>query len=201
MKPIGKNYKGGHMFTIFVIVILVAAFVVEAVLTEVELFGWATITLVSTVITAHFVHLIDLVSVVRLHFVSSVLYMLAYLAIGIVWSFVKWFSFLLSFRDEYRRRKEEFLFKNQYANNFDGNEAFIKSACYSNFHDNTLTHKPLVSRNKARIVAWMSFWPFSLVGTFINDPARKLFNFLFNRFKALYQRMSDTVFASHPELK
>jgi hypothetical protein len=193
--------------TIFVIVALIIIFVVEAVLTEVEAFGWATVTLVTTGAAVHFLHVVNLFDLVRTHVVETILFTLGYLGVGVAWSFIKWFSFLIGFRDTYRQRKESF-FNSLEAVKADLNpeskinqEVFHNSIKFDRFRDNELNQKPMAIRNKGRIMAWMSFWPFSMAGTIINDPIRRLFNFLFNQFKALYQKMSDKVFASHPELK
>jgi len=55
--------------------------------------------------------------------------------------------------------------------------------------------KPLVSRNKGRIVAWMTYWPWSGLWTLINDPVRRTFRFLYRRISTTLQRMSDKMFA------
>jgi len=39
----------------------------------------------------------------------------------------------------------------------------------------------------------MCFWPFSLVGTLLNDPVRKLFKFIYNRINGLYQKIADEI--------
>lgn len=49
--------------------------------------------------------------------------------------------------------------------------------------------------------AWMAFWPCSVISTLLNDPIRRLFRYLFNLLKSLYQKMADAVFADDPELK
>ena len=42
---------------------------------------------------------------------------------------------------------------------------------------------------------------FSMVGTFLDDPVRRLFTFLATRYKKLYQDLADWIFASDRELK
>jgi hypothetical protein len=61
--------------------------------------------------------------------------------------------------------------------------------------------RPRAAKNKRSIVSWMCYWPFSVVGTVLNDPVRRLFSFLFKSFKALYQKLSDHVFRNEMELK
>jgi hypothetical protein len=72
---------------------------------------------------------------------------------------------------------------------------------YRVFKDNPLSKRPRAVNNKARITAWMSFWPYSLVGTLLNDPVRRLFNAIFSWVKGLYQKMADAMFSKDVELK
>lgn len=50
------------------------------------------------------------------HAVETLLYAGVYVLVGIVWSFIKWFSFLVSFRDKFRFYKETFLTSQTYRN-------------------------------------------------------------------------------------
>ena len=205
------------MFLLFLAVFFIL-FVVETVLTETENFGWATVTLILTgagsLLCHHLWGTPSIVDFVKAHGVFTLMYVGAYVAVGIVWSFVKWFSYLMSFRDAFRTQKEAF-FKSK------GLEGLVSTApvpeehqaAFKDFiqHNTRWTsehrsqlfdmERPRASKNKARITAWASFWPFSFVGTLLNDPVRRLFNLLFNWFKALYQQMSDWVFRNDGELK
>lgn len=222
---------------ILFLVILLGLFVVECVLTEVERFGWATLTLTATLVGLgwfghlHWFGLPSLLEIVRDHGLWTLAYVGAYVVAGIVWSFVKWFSFLMGFRDTFRTEKDKFLaFKKLPAGSAlseEGQAEFIKgfsadvrygrrglyddkgnpikydgwTASVFEYRGNALNERPRASKNKARITAWASFWPFSFVGTVLNDPVRRLFNFLFDWFKSLYQKMSDQIFSKDVELK
>ena len=198
--------------------VLLVAFILETVLTETENFGWATVTLillgVGSVVAGHWFHTYSIVDFVKDHGLWTLVYVAVYLVVGIAWSFAKWFSYLMSFRDAFREQKEAF-FKSK------GLEGLVSTApipeellpAFKQFvHDNVgwhspfrnqlqLLERPRAIRNKTRITAWASFWPFSFVGTLLNDPVRRLFNFLFNWFKALYQQLADWVFRKDVELK
>jgi hypothetical protein len=200
------------MMFIFVLIGMVILGIIATILTETENFGWATLSLIISVITAQLLHVVDLLGWVSAHGVLTILYALAYVGVGIVWSFVKWFSFLISYRDKYREYKSQFL-----ANKKLDDEGhvpmelredftrFLSNRCDYNhrsvFANLSLGERPKAADNKRRIVAWMSLWPCSVIGTLLNDPVRKLFNFLFNYFKSLYQKMSDAVFKNDVELK
>ena len=192
---------------------LIVIVIVATVLTETEKFGWATIFLIGGVVIAQFSHMLDLLTFASTHAMATVLYALVYVAVGIVWSFVKWFSFLIMARDRYREWKSQFLFNQGLDPNGQLPEDkqkefrdFIHMRRNCSYRDIVYNNvyagkRPQASENKGRIVSWMSLWPCSVIGTLLNDPVRRLFNYLFNSFKALYQRMSDRVFAKDVELQ
>jgi hypothetical protein len=187
---------------------IVALFVWLTVLIETERWGWATISLVATCGITGILQGRGILDWFTSHWQEAALYTAGYLVVGVIWSFAKWFSYLMNFRDRLREKKAAFL-TSRGIKGFDAS-AFIPEDLLKDFQDylgsryddsRTLRVKPQASDNKARIVAWMSFWPFSFIGTVLNDPIRRLFNFLFNQFKALYQRMSDHVFRNDKELQ
>lgn len=152
------------------------------VLTEIEYFGWTTICLIACGFAAKFLHVFDVFVYVKEHIVTSLTYAGIYVAVGVVWSFAKWFFFLINERDATRNFVKKELAKYKKDN--------------SGYWSEPKINIPQASDNKGRIVAWMSFWPLSVVGTLLNDPIRKLFNYCFNQFKHLYQAMSNKLYAA-----
>jgi hypothetical protein len=201
------------MVTMIVLGVLIALFVLETVLTEVEHFGWATAALIVTVAVAQIFHLVDLFSFVKENTAAFLGYVGLYVVCAVPWSFVKWFSFLRNYRDQYREYKGKFLasrnipvtasvpdvsmsaFKDFVSNNYTWTRGDVNLAGLSNLQ------RPRARDNKSRIVSWMAFWPFSLVGTLLNDPVRRFFSWVFTTFSSLYQRMADYVFRNDLELK
>lgn len=213
------------MFTVFALIGLVVVLGFIALMTEVENFGWATLTLIAAVLGVHFLHLLDIVTFVKGHALETGIGVGAYLVVGIVWSFIKWFSYLHNFKDKFLDAKREFLVEHnlpsdtslteefledfedksekKYAEEYAEYQANTSRDHFSKFtspsrkhiyFDKSLLQRPLAVHNKNKIVAWMSLWPFSMVGTLINDPVRRMFTFLFNQLRATYQRISDHVF-------
>jgi len=192
---------------------LIALAIAATVLVETEKFGWATIVLLASVGVVQGLHVFPIWNYVSTHAGQTALYVLVYVVVGIVWSFIKWFSFLMSIRDKYRQWKSEFLsFKGldsklvalqpEHIEDF---KTFVRNRRdygyvdpIADLHDGK---RPRAANNKSRIVSWMSFWPCSMIGTVLNDPVRRLFSFLFASFKAQYQKMSDAVFSKDSELK
>lgn len=87
---------------------------------------------------------------------------LAYLALGVVWSLVKWYAWLKA-RVAKAKANNSMYYASQYQ----------------------------VSENKERIVNWMMYWPFSAFWTLIDEPVKKTFKALFSALEKTYQRMAD----------
>jgi len=161
--------------------VLFVVFVVECLLLEVEHWGWATATLIATALATQFLHVADIFGFVTHHAVESLL------------------------REKFREHRDEWYSAKGLAVGTEltaeQQREFDESFRYQSFNGNALNTKPKATKNKRRIVAWMAYWPFSMVGTIINDPVRRLFKFLFNTFKALYQNIADHVFRNEVGMK
>lgn len=184
-------------------------FIIGMILVEIENFGQATLLLIVYGFLVQLLNVADIFSYVVHHIVNSLEYIVYYLVTGIVWSFVKWLSFLFKFRSKFREVKRDFLRNNNIVGTnvipqhlMDSFDKYRREQYSYNINiDFSTGKKPLAIKNKSRLIAWAAFWPCSFIGTFLNDPVRRLFTFLFNSFKDLYQKLSDWVFANDPELK
>lgn len=188
-----------------VLIALAVIYVGACFLVELEFFGWATLVLLATVVGVQSLHVFDILQYIANNALTSVLYAAGYIAIGVAWSFVKWFSYLRKFRDHFRELKQKFL-ERKGLTGPDIEEPFLSEFKASlrhqyEYRDVQSGQKPTATENKAKITAWMAFWPCSVISTLLNDPIRRLFRYLFNLLKSLYQKMADAVFADDPELK
>lgn len=53
--------------------------------------------------------------------------------------------------------------------------------------------KPWRARdNKALILSWIAYWPFSLLVTLLDDPIRALFNWMYRRLRKTYDNIAAT---------
>lgn len=176
--------------TLLYIIGLIIIFIFITIATEIEWFGWSTFTLIGSVIAAHFLHVLDILPYVKTHILYSIIYSISYMVIGISWSFPKWFFFLRNERDKTR----EWL-KTQYIVSYESYDP--PGIKYKNTYETLnppVINIPQASFHKGKIIAWCAYWPFSLIGTLLNDPARKAFNIIFDQFKNLYQKMADSIF-------
>lgn len=55
---------------------------------------------------------------------------------------------------------------------------------------------PQITKCKALVVSWIMHWPASLVWTLINDPIKKIINYIFKFIKSTFQKISDKMFKS-----
>jgi hypothetical protein len=131
-----------------------------------------------------------------------------YFVIGTVWSFVKWLSYCHSVRRTLRDHKEKFVKKTQAVLRKDGtfeDHDFAGFADYLNDHyylGHGRTHKistrkdvnPSMSENKGNMVRWIVWWPFSAFWTILNDPIRRIAEFIVERFRGAYEGIATSVF-------
>lgn len=54
--------------------------------------------------------------------------------------------------------------------------------------------RPLVKEHRGKIIAWMSYWPASILWTLINDPVRRAFVEIYERMGNALQAASDRAF-------
>lgn len=100
---------------------------------------------------------------------TIILMLISYVVIGVIWSIVKWYFYLQGFKMHHIIRN--------------GTENGI-----------SLRNIPRGSQNKNRIITWMSYWPFSMIWTIINEPVRKIFKYIYSKIEGIYDKMSKSVF-------
>jgi len=136
----------------------------------------ATVVLVLFILAYYFLgsreHVVDILTYVKHHTGIIGLLFASYLVLGVIWSFFKWYFFLLNKRDKYR-------------------EKIADGYKQVNIND----YIPSAKNNKSRIMSWMMYWPMSGLWTLINDPVRRAFQFLYNRVESYFDRMSKSLFS------
>jgi len=58
----------------------------------------------------------------------------------------------------------------------------------------TLAESPRVRDNKAKIMRTMSWWPISLVWSFLDDFVKRVFRLVYLKISGFLQRISDNMF-------
>lgn len=146
--------------------LLFTAWCLITVFTENDSTFKASIVFIATACLLEWFGKIQLFQAIWHHPKEDVIYLLGYLAIGLLFSLYKWTSYVRHMVKDDRR---------QY-----GSESLIA---------------PTVDSHSTRIIGWMMYWPFSLIWTLINDPIRWLFTFVYNESKAVFQKISDNIYA------
>ena len=137
----------------------------------------------------------------------------SYILIGIIWAFIKWYSYLKNLSSKYETTKSIALsVLNETSSYIKASEEEKKKclheALYDRFRSEPSGKKikiekkngaytisvPTANNNKSLIISWISHWPISLVWTLINDPVKKLINYIFIHIKSIFQKISDHVF-------
>lgn len=185
--------------------ILLIPFILLCILSELERFGLATLAMIVTLAAFQFLHFADVFGFVTHHIVESLIGVAVWMAIGVAWSFAKWFFHLMNFRDKFRELRTKWFIDNK----LDPTQPLPENLkdevgdltqlgwSYRSWHN---MQKPRAADNKSRIIGWMAFWPFSMVGTLLNDPIRKLFTWIFNHLKGLYQKMADKILGNEMDM-
>jgi hypothetical protein len=172
-------------------------FIVLTVLVECEWFGIATTGMIISMGVYTWLNKITVLPYLKEHYAFCLQFVGVYLLAGVIWSFTKWFLFLMKFRGKFREEKDKFLvhYKLPAGTSIPDElrEAFIREIRYVKVNGQYLHIVPSASDFKAKIIAWMAFWPCSMIGFVLNDPVRRLFNYIFLYLKGSYQKMADSI--------
>jgi hypothetical protein len=161
------------MFTIFLFgtfwfwTLLAVAFLAITTLSEMAEPGKATTIVVIVALLLQFFGKINVFGWLFHHPKEFLLFLFAYLLIGVVYSILKWISFI--------RQK-------------------VKTDFEGRLRIQGVPESPKVDVHSTRIIGWMSFWPCNLVWTLLNDPVRRLFELTFEYTKSIFQRIADRAY-------
>jgi hypothetical protein len=147
--------------------LIVFSFILITVFIECDFALSATVTLIITFITLYLLVGDDFRSIVSSIIKNPIKLFTAlfsYFLIGTIWSVVKWYFFLL-------KEKRKIIEKND-----------------------TYWRIPQVKEYKSNIMTWMTYWPFSMIWTLINDPIKRAFREIYEKISKFMQGMSDRIF-------
>lgn len=123
---------------------------------------------------------------------AGVLLILAYFAIGAGWAIVKWWFYCTDMARKYREARFRFLEQNGVQGDAIPDHLREKWRENSRFSDRG---PPNVRQNKSRIMLWMTYWPFSMFWTLLNDPIRRVFRHIYEYISGILHRISERAFA------
>jgi hypothetical protein len=192
--------------TTFIIGAWISIAVLVAILLEFEKEGWATTFVSLGIALLMWNYRSDIWEVVSQNPWPTVGFVVSYIIIGIVWSFIKWTTYVKRTLGRIKKVKDEFIAEHKEIN--DGNRAeFNKmieklrlkdSSGYTiSVYDKTTLDDiikkvtPVASEKKTIITAWISYWPMSLVGTLLNNPFRQFFEWLYDNLSGYYDKITN----------
>jgi len=124
-----------------------------------------------------------------------------YVVSGVAWSFLKWRIFIgekLSYFDELKNGflethtsiKDEWKVWIEYLSHKVSYDIGISQG--TEYTPERLMKKfvPEANNRQTLIVSWISYWPVSLSATLLNNPLKKLFNWVYSLISNLYDKMS-----------
>lgn len=148
-------------------------------LVEFEKFGWSTVIMIASLIVYQYLFA-DIWGWFKDNYLLLPIYVSAYLLLGVGWSIVKWIGFLVKFN-----QKREDAIKSSKSLNF-------------TYKDTNLWDTPKASDYKNKIIAWMCWWPVSMIGTILNDPVRRMLTFVYDRLSGVYQKLANKIVPQIP---
>jgi hypothetical protein len=128
----------------------------------------------------------------------------AYFLLGGVWGTIKWWIFSKDRLEEYEELRDDFLrnknlpagtavpqqFRREWKEKLERHRGHGRYG-----HGRTLAEAPRARDNKSRIMRWMSFWPVSMLWSFLDDFVKRVFKTIYHRISNFLQRISDNMFA------
>lgn len=191
----------GFWLTFAIITVLAVAFL------EFEKNFFALISIFATFTFLHYAGAWDVVGFAKEHQWAMALYFLGYFAAGAVWSLVKWKLFVNRSGELYKDKRGEFAGRRGLS--VDAEFTLEQKMEWKSVVDNYHSHNAdldlgisgfsndcnknvdamaavVVDACKGRILAWIGYWPWSLLWTVVDDPIRKIGRKIYRTLKGLY---------------
>ena len=146
----------------------------------------------------------DVWAFVSTNVATTVYFSLGYIILGIGWSFLKWNEKVKKVFAKFKQIKTKF--ENEHGPVTEDNQKKFNSDLHYKFTDangsgisidsgysmKKVAQKitPVGLDNKGLIMSWISYWPLSLLGTLLNNPFRRLFEFIYRQVSGAYDKIS-----------
>lgn len=191
-----------------VLIVSIVAAIVTMISLETEEEGWATTAVSIALALLLWNYGRDIWSFVKDDYGTTLLFVLGYLIAGVVWSFLKWNEFVKKKINIYKKTKAELIVaRPDFDENSDKSVEMLCQRLRENgisiwgYSINTMTElkikvMPIGSENKSAIIAWISYWPLSLLATLLNNPFRRLFEYVYSLVANAYDKISERHFKS-----
>lgn len=181
---------------------VIAVFILLCVLVEKDEGFWATAVFIGTVLSLNFLSKVPILDYVRENKLHTVELIAAYFAIGVAWTLIKWYFYVHNKIVAYNDYKRNFLKENNAAELTPAlaaklNDELTSGATsynYSKIRAGISATAPDPADHKGDLTRWGTYWPFSMVGTALNDVVRRAWEYVYERLQTTYHRMSKAIF-------
>lgn len=131
----------------------------------------------------------DPLGYVQQHPLNSFLFLVGYYLVGVAWGFVKWYLFLIDKKTEAIEYKEKWLEDNGVSDPAEITDTLRKKWATQAYKFT----KPTARANKYKIINWISYWPLSVLWSFLADFVKRIGTIIYNHIARSLQAMSDRV--------
>lgn len=174
-------------------------FIWAIILTEKESLTWTFISLVLYLSFLSFIGGINVFNFLFFHPIKTLLYVLGYFLIGVIWSFIKWWVKVNKAAQKYKETWEAFIkdYKPRNSTVPKEHQNYInrqKQEWESQISGRRDITKPIASQYKEKISVWIIYWPFSLFWSFLHDFVKNMVEFFVLKFQKFYQKISDNAY-------
>jgi hypothetical protein len=118
---------------------------------------------------------------------KSIVFLAAYFVAGGLWSIVKWW---VVETDKFAKVREGFL-RSKHASG-----TTVPAELQDEWRTVVAAKKTDTLEHKGRFLAWIAYWPWSLVWTAINNPVKRLAQRIYYELQSTYQRITDRVWVA-----
>lgn len=136
-------------------------------------------------------------------------FIITYILIGIVWSFIKWRSYVMTIFSKFKEYRENFIRKNGAIDSKDNLLKFnriidsvfkdpegngyntVRVVAEDKLEDTIKRIAPIASNKKSVITAWISYWPVSIAATLLNNPFRQFFEWVYSNLSGYYDKITN----------
>lgn len=192
---------------VFILPFLIIAAIVMIIALECQREGLASTFFSLAIALVLYTHGSEIWGFITQNAATTVYFAIGYVILGLGWSFLRWnekvkaiFKKFVRIRNEFAEKqglitaeeKEEshkkFILKLEYQFK-NGDNRFIDF--YSHDTNETIINKitPKGVKHKALIVSWISYWPLSVIGTLLNNPFRRFFEFIYESVSGFYDEI------------
>lgn len=155
----------------------------------------------------------DLWVLITQNIATTLYFSVGYVILGLIWSFIKWNQKVAKIFKLFIKQKNKFIAENgeiveRTKDQIGNKQAFYNTLAYkfkyadgsgpiSSFDEGKSIEEviekitPIGLEHKAKIVSWISYWPLSLIGTLLNDPFRRFFEWIYESVSGVYDKITQ----------